>query len=72
MTEYVAGLCRMVGTELTPLETLTITAASDDEAVGKAVEWQTKTVTSVPLDRNNWLQVLRDGRAIYSQQFGQF
>jgi hypothetical protein len=72
MTEYVAGLCRMAEGELTPFETLAITAASDDEAVGKAIEWRVNTMTNVPLDQSIWLQVLRDGRAIYSQQFGQF
>jgi hypothetical protein len=70
MTEYVAGVCQMAGTELVPLETLAITAANDDEAVRKAIEWQTGTVSSFPIDQRTWLQVLCNGKSVYSREFG--
>jgi hypothetical protein len=62
----------MNGNELVPYETLTVTAVNDDEAVQKAVEWRINTVTAAPIDRRTWLQVLRDGKAIYSQEIGRF
>jgi hypothetical protein len=69
MSDYVAALCHMVGTEITPFETLSITAADDEEAVRKANEWQLNTVFPAAIEEETWLQVLRDGRAIYSQKF---
>ena len=72
MSEYVAGLCYMAGTEVVPVETQTITAADDAEAIRKAEEWRINTISAVPIDRRTWLQVLRDGRAIHSQEIGQF
>jgi len=68
MAEYVAGLCYMEGTDLVPFDTLTITANDDDEAVRKAIEWRIATLTSI--DRETWLQVLLDGKAIYSKGIG--
>ena len=68
MPEYTAGLCVMEGTELVPVESLSITAADDDEAVRKAIEWRVATLTTV--DRETWLQVLRDGTAVYSKAYG--
>jgi hypothetical protein len=68
MPEYIAGLCVMDGTELVPVESLSITASDDDEAVRKAIEWRVATLTTV--DRETWLQVLRDGAAIYSKAYG--
>jgi hypothetical protein len=68
MPEYIAGLCVMDGTELVPVESLSITASDDDEAVRKAIEWRVATLTTV--DRKTWLQVLRDGAAIYSKAYG--
>ena len=72
MFEYIAALCHLVGTEITPFETLSILAANDEEAVQKAGEWQVNTVFPAPIEEETWLQVLRDGRAIYSQKFGNF
>jgi hypothetical protein len=69
MFEYIAALCHLVGTEITPFETLSITAADDEEAVRKANEWQLSTVFPAAIEEETWLQVLRDGRAIYSQKF---
>jgi hypothetical protein len=69
MPEYVAAVCQMAGTELVPLETQTITAANDEEAVQKAVQWQTSTVFAIDFVQPTWLQVLRDGTSIYSQDF---
>ena len=70
MAEYVAGLCQMADTEFVPLETLTIVAPNDEEAVRKAIEWQTSTVSSIPIDQRTWLQVLCAGRSVYSKEFG--
>jgi hypothetical protein len=70
MSEYVAGLCQMAGTELVPLEMLTIVAPNDEDAVRKAIEWQTSTVFTFPIDQRTWLQVLCGGRSIYSKEFG--
>ena len=68
MPEYVAGLCYMKGAELVPFETLNITADNDDDAVRQAVEWRVSTV--ITIDRRTWLQVLRNGSAIHSQEIG--
>jgi hypothetical protein len=70
MPEYVAGLCQMSGTELAPLESVNIAAADDDEAIRKAVQWRLNSITAVPLDQKTWLQVLRDGKAIHSEEIG--
>jgi hypothetical protein len=78
MTEYVVALCCKAGTELVPVESLNITAVDDGEAVQKAVEWRkaaewrVSTINAAPVDRKAWLQVLHDGKAIYSQKIGRF
>ncbi len=78
MTEYVVALCCMAGAELIPVESLNITADDDGEAVQKAVEWRkaaewrVSTINAAPIDRRAWLQVLHDGKAIYSQKIGRF
>jgi hypothetical protein len=78
MTEYVVALCCMSGAELVPVESLNITAVDDAEAVQKAVEWRkasewrVSTINAAPIDRKAWLQVLHDGKAIFSQKIGRF
>jgi hypothetical protein len=69
MPDYVAGLCYMQGAEVVPFETKTITADNDEDAVRQAVEWRLSTITTV--DGRTWLQVLRDGSAIFSKEIGQ-
>jgi hypothetical protein len=39
MPEYIAGLCRMEGSELVPFDTMKFFADNHDEAVRQAVEW---------------------------------
>lgn len=68
MPDYIAGLCVMEGTELVPFETKTLTADNDDHAVRQAVKWRLATPTTI--DRRTWLQVLRDGTSIHSQEIG--
>jgi hypothetical protein len=68
MSDYVAGFCYMDGAELVPFETKRIAADDDDDAVRQAVEWRIATLTTI--DRRTWLQVLRDGVSIYSQEIG--
>ena len=70
MSDYVAGLCHMRGTEIVPFETKTITADNDDDAVRQAVEWRVNSLTAI--DGRTWLQVLLDGKAVYSQEIGRF
>jgi hypothetical protein len=69
MPDYVAGLCYMQGAEVVPFEAKTITADNDEDAVRQAVEWRLSTITTV--DGRTWLQVLRDGSAIFSKEIGQ-
>ena len=69
MADYVAGLCYMQGAEVVPHETKTITADNDEDAVRQAVEWRLSTFTT--LDGRTWLQVLRDGSAIFLKEIGQ-
>jgi hypothetical protein len=71
MPEYIAALCHMAGTELAPFESLNLTAIDDDEAVQKAVKWRVETLSATPLNQRTWLQVIRDGTAIHSQEIGQ-
>jgi hypothetical protein len=68
LTDYVAALCHMQGSEVVPSETERITADNDDDAVRLAVEWRTSTFTTV--DGRAWLQVIRDGSAIFSKEIG--
>jgi hypothetical protein len=68
MPDYVAGLCNMQDGELVPMETKRITADNDDDAVRQAVEWRVSTFTAV--EGRTWLQVLRDGSAIFSKEIG--
>jgi hypothetical protein len=68
MPDYVAGLCYMQGTEVVPFETHPIVAGNDEEAVRQALEWRISALTTV--DRPTWLQVLRDGRSVYSKEIG--
>jgi hypothetical protein len=70
MPEYVAGLCRMQGSELVPFETKSISAENHDEAVRQAVEWLLSS-TNTTIDDSTWLQVLQDGSAIFSREIGQ-
>jgi hypothetical protein len=69
MPDYIAALCHMQGSEVVPSETMRITADNDDDAVRQAVEWRTSTFTTV--EERAWLQVLRDGSAIFSKEIGQ-
>lgn len=68
MAEYIAALCYMRGTEIVPEETLNITAQDDDDAVRQATQWRLNTMTTI--DLRTWLQVLRDGKAIFSKEIG--
>ena len=68
MPEYVAALCRMDGTQVVPYESLNIVAKDDEQAIRQAVRWRGATITTI--DRDTWLQVLRDGRAIFSKAIG--
>jgi hypothetical protein len=67
--EYIAGLCRK-GSELVPFDTTRISAEIHDEAVRQAVEWLLSS-TNTTTDDSTWLQVLKDGSAIFSRQIGQ-
>jgi hypothetical protein len=69
MPEYVAGLCRMQGSELVPFDTKSIFAENHDEAVRQAVEWLSSAYTTI--DDSTWLQVLKDGSAIFLREIGQ-
>jgi hypothetical protein len=72
MAEYVAGFCHWGrGALEPPFETLNITAAHDDDAVRQAIEWQLAMTVATLLEAATWLQVLRDGTAIYSKEIGQ-
>jgi hypothetical protein len=71
MPEYVAALCHIAGADA-PFESANITAANDEEAIAKAVQWKVATVSTAPLDRRIWLLVRRDGKAIHSQEIGRF
>lgn len=70
MTEYIATLCQMAGTEFVPLESMNIIASNDEDAVQKALKWQTGTVTTIPFDQRTWLHVTKDGKGIFSKEFG--
>jgi hypothetical protein len=69
MPEYVAGLCRMQGSEFVPFDTKSIFAENHDEAVRQAVEWLSSAYTTI--DDSTWLQVLKDGSAIFLREIGQ-
>jgi hypothetical protein len=69
MPEYIAGLCRMVGSELVPFDTMRFFADNHDEAVRQAVEWLSSTDTAI--DDSAWLQVLCDGSAFFSKEIAQ-
>jgi hypothetical protein len=69
MPEYIAGLCRMEGSELVPFDTMKFFADNHDEAVRQAVEWLSSTDTAI--DDSTWLQVLCDGSAFFSKEIGQ-
>jgi hypothetical protein len=68
MPDYVAGLCFMENSEAVPVETLNITAKDDNDAVRQAIEWRVSTLTTI--DRPTWLQVLHDGKAVFSKEIG--
>lgn len=68
MPDCVAAICYMEGTEVVPFETKAIVADNDDDAVRQAVEWRMATLTTI--DQRTWLQVLRDGVAIFSKEIG--
>jgi hypothetical protein len=69
MPEYLAGLCRMQGSELVPFDTKEFSADNHDEAVRQALEWFLST--NATIDDRTWLQVLCDGSAFFSKEFGQ-
>ena len=47
---------------------MNVTADKDDDAVRQALEWRlAKTLTTL-LETRTWLQVLRDGKSIYSEE----
>jgi hypothetical protein len=73
MPEYTAGLCAVEGTELVPFETYNITAVNDEEAVQLALKWRASTISNIPLPlgRRVWLQVLHNGKAVFSKEIGQ-
>jgi hypothetical protein len=71
MLDYIVAVCHMDDRgELVPAESLNLTAGSDNEAIRKAVQWRTHTIDALDPDRKAWLQVLRDGTAVYSQEIG--
>ena len=69
MPEYIAGLCRMEGSELVPFDTMKFLADNHDEAVRQAVEWLSSADAAV--DDSTWLQVLCDGSAFFSKEIAQ-
>jgi hypothetical protein len=69
MPEYVAGLCRMQGSELVGFETKEFSADNHDEAVRQALEWFLST--NATIDDRTWLQVICDGSAFFSKEIGQ-
>jgi hypothetical protein len=69
MPEYIAGLCRMEGSELVPFDTMKFFADNHDEAVRQAVERLSST--DAPVDDSTWLQVLCDGSAFFSKEIAQ-
>jgi hypothetical protein len=50
MPEYVAGLCRMEGSELVPFDTIKFFADNHDEAMRHAVGWLSSTDTALVID----------------------
>jgi hypothetical protein len=57
------------GGGLHPFESVNITAGDNNDAVRQAVEWRVTTLTTI--SGRTWLQVLLDGKAVYSQEIGQ-
>jgi hypothetical protein len=70
MPEYIAGLCRMQGSDLVPFDTMKFSADNHDEAVRQAVEWFLSS-TNTAIDDRTWLQVHCDGSAFFSKEIGQ-
>jgi hypothetical protein len=71
MPDYLTAVCHMdEHGQLVPAESLAVTAGTDNEAIQKAVAWRIETIRGVNTDRKAWLQVLRDGIAIFSQEIG--
>jgi hypothetical protein len=68
MPDYFAGLCSVDGGNLIPFDTLGIAAKDDDDAVRKAIEWRASALPT--MERETWLQVVRDGELIYSKPVG--
>jgi hypothetical protein len=69
MPEYVAGLCRIQGSELVPFDTIRFSADNHDEAVRLAVERLLSSPNTAT--DGTWLQVLQDGSAFFSKEIGQ-
>jgi len=69
MPEYVAGLCRMQGSELVPFDTIRFSADNHDEAVRQAVVLLLSSANTT-ID-GTWLQVVQDGSAFFSKEIGQ-
>ena len=71
MAHYVAGLCHWgTGALAPPFETVVITADDDPDAVRQAIEWRLAKTLTTMLVMATWLQVLRDGKSIYSEEIG--
>jgi len=68
MPDYIAALCTMENGEIVPFETVNLAAKDDADAERQAVEWRVSAITTI--DRETWLQVLCDGRAVFSKPFG--
>jgi hypothetical protein len=62
---YTASLCRMESTELVPYEQVDLTAATDIEAIQKAIDW-VRTMRE-KIDGDSRLIVRLGARAIYSE-----
>lgn len=65
--EYVAALCHMRGGGLVDYDSIRFVAATEGEAKQKADEWA--AIAPGIVTEKTWLQVTRDGKAIYSKVF---
>ena len=65
---YVAALGYPTGTAFSPFESITFEAADDEAAKTHAIEWAMKHTSGI--DAQTWLQVVQDGRGIYSKHMG--
>jgi hypothetical protein len=66
--KYEVALCHMKDGALQPYDSDHIFAADNAEAIRKATEW--RVTAAATIDERTWLQVLLDGTAIHSEEFG--